>query len=516
MTVSAVARLRTVDGREPSAALRGFVDSWHQRQRKSAGMMAVLFNSIDDLSRAHPEWREYDLLSHVLAALHLIIENDRLTGGHTRNQIVSELTTFVALEAQNDEFDRHREIAEAVVDLLLNKRDRHTRLRDRYLRFGDAGQIEHPEQSFRLVRTVGDDDTLEPALKAEPEAINIFQNLYSFDPADRAAAERYRSERMLERNDYDEVLYSVERRTTSIHGLQLELSQLLRRIRSNVVEIDYAHEVIPKLDEALDLIREQIEAEERFAETVAQHAHHRAPDLPRLQHITDQLQSLVQSLTALHRSASSIKREYEDQQDRQLFTYRRISINPQTDVFEPLLGLTAAQTDTFLAALLAVFAGVKAPRITNLQLMMDKIAPSPRKRAPDGDDDPFTLGTVRDDPGELDAAVTAVVAHAVSSVTAPKSLSELIADLEEMPGAERLDHAQRALLPWMLSVVVASAYGTTDDAEDGARPALVDVGRFVVVRTGLLLDEGPVTGDDLMLVPRFERLADSGEDSWTE
>jgi hypothetical protein len=273
--------LPRVGSRSLSPALAAFLEDWQPRQRRTAGFQAMLFGRLDTLARAHPEWDGYDILTHALGALHLIIENDRLTGGHTREQIVDELAGLVTLERPEDSPERHHEIAAAIVDLLLNARGRHTRLSQPYLRVGRDGTVDHPQLTLRLVQTVGDEDASTPRLRPTPEAINIFQNLFEFDPSDRAAAERYRSERMMQRRDYDEVLSSVERRSTSIHGLRADLDRMLRRISYNVRDVDYAGEVIPRLDEALTLIGEQVDAEEKFATTVAEHIHDEAPDLPR-------------------------------------------------------------------------------------------------------------------------------------------------------------------------------------------------------------------------------------------
>lgn len=506
---------QTPDGRTLSPALMGFMQSWQQRQRKTAGMQAALFNRIDSLSRAHPDWREYDLLTHTLAALHLIIENDRLTGGHTRAQTVQELVALVAIEVPSDNRERHLTIAEAVVDLLLNTRDRQARLIDRYMRLGEFGEVDHPDQSFRLVRTAGLDDMGEPMLRADPEAINIFQNLFSFDPADRAAAERYRSERMLHRHDYDEVLYSVARRSTSVQGLEADLAQLLRRIRSNVGDVDYAAEVIPKLDESIALVREQIDAEERFAEAVADHSHHRAPDLARLQNITEHLQALIHSLTALHRTASTVKAEFEDQQDRQLFTYRRISINPQSEIFEPLLSATPTALAHMLSGLLPVFLGVIKPRVVNLQTLMDRTAPAPRKKSGGTEADPFDFGTVRGATDQVDTQVLAAAARVLAAVDSTTSLSELIARPQDFAGALELDGTQQAMLPWMLAVVVASAYGSTDTVEHSERETAFDHARHTVVKTGRAMPAGPVLGDDLVIVPIDSGPGESEEAPWT-
>jgi hypothetical protein len=432
----------------------------------------------------------------------LIIENDRLTGGHTREQIVDELAGLVALENPSDGPTRHHEIAMAVVDLLLNARGRHTRLSQPYMRVSAEGAVDHPQLTLRLVQTTGDEETVTPVLRPTPEAINIFQNLFEFDPSDRAAAERYRSERMLQRRDYDEVLSSVERRSTSIHGLRSDLERMLRRISYNVRDVDYAGEVIPRLDEAMSLIGEQVEAEEKFAATVAEHVHDDAPDLPRLQRITERLQHLIRSLTGLHRTTASFKREFEDQQDRQLFTYRRMTISPQAEIVEPLLGITPAQVITLMQGPLAIWMGVRPPRVVSLRALTDRIAPGRRDLGTGPQTDPFELGGARDPAEDFDSALADAASRILSAITRPCSLSEVLAGLATQPDLiEELEPRQQVLLPWVLAVMVAGSYGSTDSGEPGTGLAPSTEARLRVLRTGRAFDDGIVAGDDLLLIP---------------
>lgn len=494
--------------RSLSPALAAFLEGWQPRQRRTAGFQAMLFNRLDTLARAHPEWAGYDLLTHALGALHLIIENDRLTGGHTREQIVDELAGLVALENPDDGPGRHHEIAAAVVDLLLNARGRHARLSQPYMRVGSDGAVDHPQLSLRLVQTTGEEDAATPVLRPTPEAINIFQNLFEFDPSDRAAAERYRSERMLQRRDYDEVLSSVERRSTSIHSLRADLERMLRRISYNVRDVDYAGEVIPRLDEAMSLIGEQVDAEEKFAATVAEHVHDDAPDLPQLQRITERLQQLIRSLTGLHRTTASFKREFEDQQDRQLFTYRRMTISPQAEIVEPLLGVTPAQVIALMGGPLAAWMGVRPPRIASLRAVIDRIAPGRRDAGTGPQADPFELGAARGPAEDFDPVLAEAAGRILGAITQPCSLSEVLSGLAAQPGfPEGLEPRQQVLLPWVLAVMVASAYGSTDGGEPGAGPAVSEEASVKVLRTGRAFDDGTVAGDDLLLIPAVCRQA---------
>jgi len=500
--------LAQAGSRSLSPALAGFLEGWQPRQRRTAGFQAMLFNRLDTLARAHPEWDGYDLLTHALGALHLIIENDRLTGGHTREQIVDELAGLVALERPDDGPGRHHEIAAAVVDLLLNARGRHTRLSQPYMRVGRDGAVDHPQLTLRLVQTTGEEDAATPVLRPTPEAINIFQNLFEFDPSDRAAAERYRSERMLQRRDYDEVLSSVERRSTSIHGLRADLERMLRRISYNVRDVDYAGEVIPRLDEAMSLIGEQVDAEEKFAATVAEHVHDDAPDLPRLQRIIERLQQLIRSLTGLHRITASFKLEFEAQQDRQLFTYRRMTISPQAEIVEPLLGVTPAQMITLMEAPLAAWMGVRPPRVASLRALIDRIAPGRRDTGTGPDADPFELGAARDPAEDFDPALAEAADRILGAITQPCSLSEILSGLAARPEfSEQLEPRQQALLPWVLAVTVASTYGSTDRGEPGTGPAAPAEAHLKVLRTGGAFDDGTVAGDDLLLIPAVSRQA---------
>src|SRR5438094_8733569 len=125
-----------------SPTLRAFMAGWQPRQRRSLGMLYALLSRLQTVGQAHPEWANYDLLTHILAALHLIIENDRLTGGHTEEQIIDELFALVASEHPDDDPTVHRAIAEAVVDVLTNARNRRLRLRDHYMHAPNGGSVE--------------------------------------------------------------------------------------------------------------------------------------------------------------------------------------------------------------------------------------------------------------------------------------------------------------------------------------------------------------------------------------
>lgn len=483
-----------------SPTLRTFMAGWQPRQRRTLGMLSGLLSRLQAVAHAHAEWANYDLLTHLLAALHLIIENDRLTGGHTEDQIVDELVVLVASEHPDDDPAIHRAIAEAVVDVLTNARNRRLRLRDRYM-YAPSGSVEKREQSFAFVRAVGDEESSQPTLRATPEAVNVFQNLYQFDPSDRAAAERYRSERMLHREEYDEVLTSIDRRATSVHGLRGELEGLVRRISYNVRDVDYAGEVIPRLDEVIDTVAEQVNAEERFAEAVADLTHHSAPDLPRLQRIAGNLRSLVGALGQLQSTGLATRRAFEAEQDRQLFTYRRITINPQAQLLEPLLRAGPGAVLEVLTGPLAIWLGPRAPRVMHLGELVARCRPGDPIVRNANDADPFELGERRGDDDVVAPELLRAVAYLLGRLERPTRLSALLAaTVDHVIADPRV--AER--LPWALAVTIASAYGHTGTTSDHPRAgAGFDHDRFTVVSTGeRLSDRCTVVGDDPIVVPR--------------
>jgi hypothetical protein len=482
-----------------SATLQAFMADWQPRQRVTTGLLAALFDALGALRRAHPEWADYDLNTHLLAALHLAIENNRLTGSRTLSELVAELATLCAFECPDDQAQRHTDIAVSIFGVLMNVRNRETRFQDRYLSLDDRGRAEHPEQTFAFLHAMGGDDTTDPRVKVTPEGINIFQNLHDFDPFDRAAAERYRSERMLKRGDYEEVAASVQRRATSIHAVQANLDRLLRRISSNVREVNYTRDVIPQVDEALNLIGEQIVAEEKLAAGIDDHMHHRAPDVTRLQRITEHLNDLLRALSRLYSMLSTVKETYEQEQDRQLFTFRRLTINPQTDLFEPLLQYPPHAVISLLEQRLATLLGPRVPQVLNLQAVINRTQPQERSPGTGDAADPFDLGESRDENADDTMLIVAEVTAILAEITTPTSLSQLITTTADrsMPA---LTPAQRARVPWALAVAVAGAYGGNDPAESDT-PQIFDHTRFGVVRPGTALTSDAVTGDDLIVVP---------------
>lgn len=462
-------------------------------------MQALLFRKIENL-RSRGEWADYDLLTHAFGALHLIIEGDRLAGGQTRSQVVADLHALIAMEWPGRDRGSQLELAEAIIDVLLNTRNRYARLSDNHM-WAPGSSSGHDPLTFRLVDATGEEDASDPTLKPTPVAINIFQNLFTFDPTDRAAAERYRSERMLRRQDYDEVLYSVERRATSIHGLRGELEDLVRRIRYRVSDVDYAAEVIPQLDDVMTLIGDHVRAEQQFLESVAEHMHPQAPDLARLRRVNDRLWALIESLMVLNQLADSVRTEFEVQQDRQLFTVRRVTVSPEADLLRPLMSLQPGQLCEVLPELIAIFRGARPPQVVNLQTLMDRTAPRRRPAVSDEDEDPFYLGEPEEEADQFDPAILQIVADVLAAVYAPTGLSVLLDAAIAHPVAATFEPEGLALLEWAMALTVAGAYGTTDVVEGDGELLTFDHSRLAVLNRAQPLSHPRISGDDLLVVP---------------
>src|SRR5882724_10295045 len=100
--------------------------------------------------------------------------------------------------------------------------------------------------------------------------------------------------------------------------------------------------------------------------------HHHAPDIARLQRIAENLNGLLKALNRLHSMVSAVKETYEQEQDRQLFTHRRLTINPQVDLLEPLLQANPATVVDVLEQHLARLLGPRRPQVLNLQGVIDR------------------------------------------------------------------------------------------------------------------------------------------------
>jgi len=138
----------------------------------------------------------------------------------------------------------------------------------------------------------------------------------------------------------------------------------------------------------------------------------------------------------------------------------------------------------------------------------DRITPGRRNPDTGPQTDPFELGAARDPAEDFDPALAEAASSILSAITQPCSLSEVLSGLAIRTDlTDRLEPRQQALLPWVLAVTVASAYGSTDSGEPGTSPGSLAEGQLRVLRTGRAFDHGPVAGDDLLLMPAVSRQA---------
>jgi hypothetical protein len=141
--------------------------------------------------------------------------------------------------------------------------------------------------------------------------------------------------------------------------------------------------------------------------------------------------------------------------------------------------------------------------VPSLRALFDRAAPPRHDRGGDPPRDPFDLGEVRDEAEGFDPALAEAVGRILDSVTEPLSLSQLLSGLAT--GTEPfddLDPAHRHLLPWVLGVTVAGAYGSTDTDEAG-NPT-TGQRQLTILRTGQTFNDGTLSGDDLLIIPSPE------------
>jgi hypothetical protein len=199
-----------------------------------------------------------------------------------------------------------------------------------------------------------------------------------------------------------------------------------------------------------------------------------------------------------------VRDAFESEQDRQLFTVRRLTINPQAQLFAPLLDLTPSQVADLLEPLLAHVLGPRSPQVVHLQRLLDVMAPAPERTGPDCGPDPFDIGDPRSPGNDFDPAVSAVIEEILAGVAAPVRLSHLLAGIDEHPGTADLAPGARRILPWTLALTVAGAYAGTAEEGQADQQGLGSLleGRLAVLRTGQPLNRAGIGGDDLVLVPR--------------
>ncbi|MCA9717739.1 MAG: hypothetical protein KC468_23915 [Myxococcales bacterium] len=437
-------------------------------------------------SRQHDAFEGQDLRALALRALDLTIERMGLGFGSTQAELRDELRGLILKMHPGATAKGAAVVADTVIEGLLNERARRVAFSEPYV-FLEGDSLQRRELQFHLLKEIPAPDGT-AILTATTEAINLYAGMLEYPVEDAQTAELAVLQSQLRRGRIDEALRTAKRaRVRSIEFEQKVLS-LLQRVRRDVHQVDWVHDVLGLLEDARGHLEEHMGRERETMRSVKTRLEElEVGDSARLVALLDTLDECYRRHLRLHRRLISANEEYLEEHNRQAFRQRSAEPLPdlEADVLHPMLtletGMLAARVDWLLARLQAP----RAPDVLRLsglvELLMQPVRPIDEAEA---ELDEALLDELGDPPKHFDdddhAAVDGVLDDFLLRLGAEAgTLSELLAFAR---GRELGGSALR-----LLTLRVHSAFDPC-----GERP-------FEVELSEATLDDPNFYGDELLL-----------------
>lgn len=449
--------------------------------------------------------QRYDLPTLALAAIDAIIARQGFDDELTYEQAVTSLARLTAASHPHRSADEHEQVAQHVLDTLLNRREREAPFRYSVSDFALTGeQITHRTVSleFRLVTEHEDTARDTVVLRATTDAINALVGGLEFDVEDEQAANDLMLSRQLERGAFGQAERAAERS----RGLSVRYAEEVRTLLADTtrdirtVAEKWATEVPAMLARNRDHIAERLAAEAKLLEHVRA-ALDTAEDVAvatTAARIAALLDECRQRLSELHGRIVTARTVFLDEQTRQGFRPAGRLGNPDVGVtLSQLLALPRKLAQDPAEAFAQLTAGPRQPRLVRLgDLLEDLLAP--RRAAPEPpvfDEEEIEADDLPAVPPEVIDAAAAVVA----ATGLPARLSDLLARARAaaLPDDVAPAEVERLLV---LAVLWTYAPETAEETAAAVDTAAAVLGPTAVVET----DETPLavpgwTGDDLLV-----------------
>lgn len=443
------------------------------------------------------DWSGYDLRALALAAIDTAIEHMGLEYGAAPTVIVAAVARLAAEQVPGRPRHEHRRVAGAVLEALLNERDRRQAFQVAYSDPTDPGR--RHLLAFHLLREIEAPDG-SVVVRATNEAINLFVGALDVDVEDAQTAAEAVLRSQLQRGRLDQAVSTArEARIRSIQFAE-KIRGILDATRRDIRQVDWGGEVPRMLDEAVGHVRERIDAERQLIRATRDTLDRADPaKAARAAELADLLEDCRRRHQELHHRLIGARRVFLDEQQRQLFAPARVLPLPdlEAEVLLPLLGETRDGALPSLDAFFTAAAGPRPPAVVRLSTLVAALLQPRREQAAEG------VELVEPELEERDVRSTRF---------SPEARAAALAVLDGWRGSRRLSELlgeARPLGPGAADLValVALRWFAPEPADDELEEELTSV-RLASLDDGTPLDDPGFGGADLLV----ERVEDAGDE----
>ena len=433
------------------------------------------------------DWTRHDLRALALAAVDAVIDEMGLAYGATAAAVRARLAALVAAAAPDRSPAHAEQVAAAVLDALLNDRERREAFA---IPYSDWSGPRHRRASlvFKLLEEIeAPDGTV--VLRATDEAVNLFVGALDRDVEDAQAAAEAVLESQLRRGRIDQAVATA--REARLRSVQFagRVRRVLDATRRDLRQVDWGDDVPRLLDDALTHLGTRLDVERHLLatlrETLVEVADAAEAGTAQGAAQAGELVSLVTDCQSrhleLHEQLLGARSEFLAAQDRQRFApaARVRVVDLSEELLKPVLCLPAAIGEPAATTFLVAALGAVPPRLVRLTELVDALL-QPRRAVEEdaGRDDAPDLVALDGDPWRFAPQVWVAALDVLEPLgDAPARLSDLLADA-------RRDSEEVAEL---VALTVLHAF-----APEGA-------GELVASDDGVALEDPLFAGADLLV-----------------
>lgn len=279
--------------------------------------------------------RTIDLIAHDLRTLTLmvfdaVIERMGLASGASHDEINDALKPLILAAEPNADAARVREVADGVLDFLLNEAGRRRAFREEVRLFENGVQVVRQVAFHYLQQLLGPND--EPLFRATVEGINLYTGTLGLDVEDAHAANAAVLKYQIGRGRFREAVATARQAVAISTAYAQKVRVAIETARRDVAQIDWARETLRTLSEAREHLRSRIDADNEISAAVEEHQDDAEPhERTHVAELIGRIRECQVRHAELHRVIIEANDTWLGEHARQAFRPRAISVLPDLE-----------------------------------------------------------------------------------------------------------------------------------------------------------------------------------------
>lgn len=272
----------------------------------------------------------HDLRTLALMVFDAVIERMGLSAGASHQEIVDALKPLIRGAEPAADAGRVCEVADAVLDFLLNEADRRRAFREEVRVFEDGAHAIREVAFHYIEQLLGPND--EPLFRATVEGINLYTGSLGLDVEDAHAANAAVLKYQIGRGRFREAVATARQAVAISTGYAQQVRRAIEIARRDVAQIDWSGEILAALSDAREHLRGRIDADNEISAAVEEHQEDAEPqERMHVAELIGHIRECQVRHAELHRVIIEANDAWLGEHARQAFRPRAINVLPDLE-----------------------------------------------------------------------------------------------------------------------------------------------------------------------------------------